>query len=412
MAPSKSWNRPWILVLLFGILLCFSAPALASASQPSPSADVDLICHTSNPAECYPRIFQPTDEFQIVHDDQELPNGLHVRLNIWTGQKEAKINVPGEGDASLEGLPVDRAVVVVDPEQNDAPPIPRGAPQYDTVGKIKEPEPEYAAQPFFKAMKMLKSGVKGENRDFDVALEGMEELSHDLYYGLKIAEDPAVLKSLFCMMADQSAPMVEGLAPRDQQAAAILAGALQNHPSALKAVAKEWNSIMGFRCPKSKKPLSQSFYASFMPTEPLEGAAAKAAANKVKAKTAAINGLIKSDAIRAEFLKNDGMRRLLEVLVPEDKEWATAQRKVGQLVLDTFLDEDMGAKLGQWPREARAKDAMCREVDGRTEEGCWDFHVERIMRAHKWDRSHWSRDLYDRLTALRKDGRVPPHVEL
>ncbi|CAM1507138.1 Fc.00g067790.m01.CDS01 [Cosmosporella sp. VM-42] len=420
MARSRSSNLAFILAMLFGILLCvFAASVSASESpsaSPSPSAEVDLICHTSNPDECYPRVFQAADEFQIVHDDQELPHGLHVRLNINTGLKEAKINVPDEVNPSLEGLPVDQAVLVVDPEQADAPNIPKGAPEYDTVGRIKEPqEPEenYAGKPFFEAMKILKKGAPGLDEAVDVALEGMEELSHDLYYGLKITEDPAVVKGLFCMMANQHIPIVDGgFTPRDQQAAAILAGALQNHPSALKEVAKQWDNLMAYKCPKTGKPLSEGFYARFVPYRMLDGAGAKIAAGRAKAKVAAINGLIKSDTIRAEFLKNDGMRRLLEVMLPESQDWATAQRKVGQTVLDTFLDEDMGAKTGQWPRTAKASDATCENFESQTDEGCWDYHVERIMKANKWDKDHWSKDLSKRLAKARRDEKAPPHVEL
>ncbi|KAF7544092.1 hypothetical protein G7Z17_g10222 [Cylindrodendrum hubeiense] len=417
MAPSraKATTLPLLLAMIFGVLLCIlAAPAQASSSsQPSPSADVDLICHTSNPDECYPRIFQPTDEFQTVREDQELPNGLHVRLNIWTGEKEAKINVPDEVDPSLEGLPVDQAVLVVDPQEPDAPPVPRGAPKYETVGKIKEPKPEYEAEPFFQAMKMLKSGDIDGGEVFDNALEGMEDLSHDIYYGLKITEDPAVLKGLFCLMADQGAPSADGITPRDQQAAAILAGALQNNPTALEKVINEWSKIMEFKCPQNDKPLSEGFYSSFMPSNTVTGDDAKQPAAKAKAKAGAINGLIKSDSIRAEFLKSAGMRNLLEVLVPEGKEWAAAQRKVGQLVLDTFLDEDMGAKLGQWPSTPRSTDVQCSTVEGQTNEGCWDYHVERIMKANKRDSGHWSKDLHDRLALARKNYKAPSgHQEL
>ncbi|KAF4452292.1 Nucleotide exchange factor SIL1 [Fusarium albosuccineum] len=413
MAPSRAKSLPLLLALIFAIVTCiFAAPAAALSSQPSPSAEVELICHTDNPQDCYPRVFQPTDEFQIVHDDQELPNGLHVRMNVWTGKKEAKINVPDESDPALQGLPVDHAVVVVDPEQPEAPQIPKGAPKYDPVGKIKEPEGDPEGKPFFAAMKLLKKGAVNGGKEFDDALEGMENLSHDIYYGLKVTEDPDVLKALFCLMVDQNGPSTEGVTPRDHQAAAILGGTLQNNAAALKEVTKEWSNLMGTKCPKTEKPLREVLYSSLVPLEHASGANSKVLAATAKAKVGAINGLVKSDVIRDEFLKNDGMRRLLELLIPEGKEWATAQRKVGQLVLDTFLDEDMGAKLGQWPRTARATDAECRVPETQTEEGCWDYHVAKIMKANKRDSGHWSRDLNDRLAALRKSGKIAPHVEL
>ena len=412
-----SRSRPshiiFLIFTLFAIILSAVASSSPAAAQPSPYADTDLICHTSNPKDCYPRIFQPTEDFQTVHDDQQLPNGLHVRVNIWTGKKEAKINVPGEEDASLEGLPVDRGIVLVEPEQPDAPQVPNSAPIYEAIGKVKEPEPGHESLSFSNALKMLKNDTSGSEGAFDDALEGLEEISHDIYYGLKIAEDPEVLRALFCLMADHSTPSIEEVTPRDQQAAAIIGSALQNNPLALKEVAQQWDDLMASKCPRDGTPLRQGFYSTFVPAAE-DTQDPKLAASKAKATVAAINGLIKDDGIRAEFLRNAGMQRLLEVLMmPENQEWAGAQRKAGQLVLDNFLDTNMGARLGQWPRASRWTDEQCRAAGSRAEEGCWDYHVERIMRANKRDKGHWSKDLHDRLKAARKGGASPPeHVEL
>ncbi|KND90265.1 Nucleotide exchange factor SIL1 [Tolypocladium ophioglossoides CBS 100239] len=408
MARGRSTSRPlsFLLAMILGVLVCLSVtPALAD-SKP------DLICHSSNPKECYPRVFQPTDEFQVVHDDQELPKGLHVRLNIWTGKKEAKINVPGEDDPALEGLPVDQAIVVVDPEQPDAPRVPKGAPEYEPVGKVKEP-PQHESESFVSVMKALGSGVIPDTHAFDEALEGLEELSHDIYYGLKVAEDSDVVKALFCLMADQKAPTSEAFTPRDQQAASILASALQNNPPALKEVTKVWPKLVDSKCPSNNKTLRESLYSSFIPASNVDPAGAKKSAARVKAKVSTINGLIKDSSFRSEFLKNGGMEGLLKVLVPEEKEWAGAQRKVGQLVLDNFLDEDMGAELGQWPKVPKLSDKQCQTGESTTAEGCWDYHVARIMKANKGGKSHWSRDLNNRLAAERKRSSAPPkHEEL
>ncbi|KAK5987357.1 Nucleotide exchange factor SIL1 [Cladobotryum mycophilum] len=400
------------LVVFLGLFLGFATAASSSGSkQPSKPAS-DLICHTSNPDECYPRVFQPTDEFQIVRDDQELPNGLHVRLNIWTGQKEAKINVPDETDPALEGLPVEQAVVLVEQEQLDTPQIPKGAPEYDPIGKIKEPPQQSGAVTFAEAFKMLKSGTIEDVHRFDTALEEMEELSHDIYYGLQITEDSEVVKALFCQMGQHDGRVIDGVTPRDQQAAAILAGALSNNPSALKEVVKVWDNLMDSNCPQGDVSVRKSFYSSFVPAEN-DATATKQSPSKVKAKVSAINGLIKDKSIRKDFLENGGMKRLLEVLIPEGKEWTTAQRKVGQLVLDTFLDEDMGAKLGQWPKTAKSDNKECKALESTRDEGCWDYHVERIMKANKGNGGHWSKDLHDRLAKARKMGnKAPKHEEL
>ncbi|KAI9172100.1 Nucleotide exchange factor SIL1 [Paramyrothecium foliicola] len=409
--PTAAWAT--LLLALTSLALVSSLP-LTAASQNTQSSKPDLICHTSDPKDCYPRIFEPTDEFQIVHDDQELPNGLHIRLNVWTGKREAKINVPDEQNPALEGLPVDSAVVLVDPEQPevDTPVIPKGAPAYEPVGKIKEPE-HGAQSSFTTALELLKSGVDSKNEAFDDALDSLEEISHDLYYGLKIAEDLEAVKALLCLMADQSQAATEGAKPWDHQAAMILSGALQNNPSALKEVTKVWPEIMAAQCPRDGAALNKSFYSSFVPVDTTNVSRSKAAALMAKAKVATINGLIKDDSIREEFMKHGGMGRLLEVLVPEGQEWAGAQRKVGQLVLDNFLDADMGAKLGQWPTADKLEDAQCQAKASSTEEGCWDYHVGRILAANKGDDEHWSKDVHDRMAALREQGAAAQeHVDL
>ena len=109
---------------------------------------------------------------------------------------------------------------------------------------------------------------------------------------------------------------------------------------------------------------------------------------------------------------------LLAVPVPggeQQHEWTGAQRRVGQLVLDNFLDEDMGATLGEWPTAARLADGQCSGSQGEgqgVQAGCWDYHVERLMKANKADKGHWSRDLHDRLAAARKQEKFVAHLEL
>jgi len=63
--------------------------------------------------ECYDKIFKPTNEFQEIKEGQQLPKGLHIRMNFETGKKEAKLNEP-------ENKVVNRELTIVDSnEQND-----------------------------------------------------------------------------------------------------------------------------------------------------------------------------------------------------------------------------------------------------------------------------------------------------
>ncbi|KAL7932178.1 hypothetical protein V8C35DRAFT_307606 [Trichoderma chlorosporum] len=406
---SRTRPLPLIVALILGLLCCLAVPAAASASQHSPQAGSDkqeLICHTSNPEECYPLVFEPTDEFQTVHDDQQLPNGLHVRLNIWTGEKEAKINVPDEINPALEGLPVDQAVVLVEQEQQETVQVPKGAPKYDNIGKVKEPAPGGGAQveaiAFMETFEMLKTGVIPSDEEFDHGLEGLEELSHDIYYGLKISEETDVVKALFCLMGAPEGQASPGATPRGQQAAAILAGALSNNPSALKEIAKIWPELLDSTCPHDGATVHELFYHRTI--SPADSPA------KVKAAVSAINGLLKDDDIRKHFLENGGMKQLLPILFQDKAEWAGAQRKIGQLVLDTFLDEDMGAQLGQWPRGQALSNQACVLPETALEDGCWDYHAEMMVGLHG---TPWSKELRKRLASARKaNSKLPNHGEL
>ncbi|KAK8082323.1 nucleotide exchange factor SIL1 [Apiospora saccharicola] len=224
------------------LLFSFVVSSIATVSPPpapascSPSAEGELICHTDNPAECYPKVFSPTDEFQLVHDDQDLPSGLHVRMNIWTGEKEAKLNVPGAENAALEGLPVEQAVMVVDPDLSEAKPsIPSGAPVYEPVGVVKEPRGKEPG--FFQALEKVKqhrnAAFSADSSILEDALAELEDFSHDMYYGQQITGDEDILRALFHILTKRDSEEVTKRSYADRRdflAATTLSSALQNNP--------------------------------------------------------------------------------------------------------------------------------------------------------------------------------------
>lgn len=404
MAPSRAYRRPFghffAITLLLGIILLFVQPATSNPSEQTADGE-ELICHTDDPAQCYPRVFQATDEFQVVKPDQEIPSGLHVRLNIWTGEKEAKINVLDDNDPALDGLPVDSGVVVVDQEAQPhaEPRIPKDAPEYEPVGAIKEPPVEEAG--FWESLDVIKKWPAVGVAEVKAALENLE-LSSDIYYGLKLTEDSEAVKSLFCLMVGHDA---SGATLDDRQAAArILGGAVQNNIKALAEIEKNWAGLMASTCPSASHDLETAFYASFMPTaDDLAGLSAEEYARAVSRAGSAVfaaKGLIKNAAIRDDFIAKGGMKNLLEVLAVRDERWAPAQRKVGHLLLDTFLDAEGGATLGVWPTGEPASDAVC--ANGEVQEGCVEFYVKSIMERNKGEQGHWSVEVYDRLRAARK----------
>ncbi|KAL2263377.1 hypothetical protein VTK26DRAFT_7016 [Humicola hyalothermophila] len=443
---------PLNLVALIGLIACgasASSSSSAEASPPSPSTEVELICHTDNPAECYPKVFQPTDEFQVVHPDQDLPMGLHVRLNINTGQKEAKINVPDEDNPALEGLPVDSSVVIVDRDDQDTPKkqpvkIPSEAPAYDPVGKIKKPKSadEGEGNAFYKSLTILKKGL-----DIDGALEMLEEISHDIYYGLKIAEDYDTVRELFCLASSPFASSSTEQTNRARLAALTLASAAQNNPSALASISDHWPQLATSTCASSAPSPLPLGLATFHLTPPPSTSSSSAPATSpavLKARISSLRSLLRSPTIRSAFLSADGPTHLLRLLTTdpsttssssspsssspkgnkkedEEDDLRPAQRSAAFLLLDNFLDPDMGATLGEWPTKAQAPDAECSAaaagagagagaggeggegtVGGAEEEACWDWHLARVAERHKKDKTHWSHELRRRVAEQRR----------
>ncbi|KAL2165963.1 hypothetical protein VTG60DRAFT_3545 [Thermothelomyces hinnuleus] len=415
-----------------------SSAAGESPSSPSPSADVELICHTDNPAECYPKVFQATDEFQVVHPDQELPMGLHVRLNVYTGVKEAKLNVPDEHNPALEGLPVDSSVVVVEREQAEeqANPPPN-APSYDPAGSVKKPksaDPEEGSA-FYKSLTILKKGL-----DVDGALEMLEEISHDIYYGLKIAEDYDTIHELFCLSTRN--PEDETALGRARIASLILASTLQNNPKALAEIESHWTKLAPSTC-RGGDPLETSIFA-LLPAASRGSAQAQEQTQTqtqaepavtpnpglTKARLSLLTSLLKSPLFRTAFLSPSqpasagGASHILRILTTpysggqqqqaeqnKDEEWTSAQRRAAILLIDTFLDADMGATVGQWPTKAQLTDKECAalfdgnpESEGREEE-CADWLIKRLSDRHKKDKAHWSHDLWKRMKGRDKGRR-------
>ncbi|XXG93944.1 hypothetical protein Hte_000194 [Hypoxylon texense] len=412
MGSSYMRNLRKIAILFALISFLFSSFTSASASSSStspsesPSAETELICHTDNPAECYPKVFSATEEFQVVRDDQDLPPGLHVRLDIQTGQKQAKLNNPEEGNSALQGLPVDRSIVVIDPDtpQDDQPPIPSGAPAYEPVGVVKAPKEKNEG--FTQALKTVKKDPNFSPSDeLDRALQDLEDLSHDMYYGLQIAQDAEALQALFCLLTKRDASAAAEERPLTERpdflASSILASSIRNNQPALRAVEASWDAVVAKPCqnPRDAGSLGSELYAQLEPTSGPGTAEEAAEAYFTRLHLAVWDGLLKSPKIKAEFLANDGMRSFLQILLRRGEAWDGRRARVARIVSDIFLDEEVGAVLGVWPTESVVSDASVCEKSGGNDEGCWEYHLEVIGRDPR--NADWSQPLLDMLRRRR-----------
>ncbi|KAI1504371.1 hypothetical protein F5X99DRAFT_37332 [Biscogniauxia marginata] len=407
----RNLSKAIFSVFLIVFVVCSFTSASSSSPLESPSAETELLCHTDNPAECYPKVFVATEEFQVVHDDQDLPPGLHVQLDVQTGQKQAKLyNPTEENSAALEGLPVDQAVIVVDPgQQPNEPHIPAGAPAYEPIGVVKEPREKNEG--FAQAVQIVKEYLKqSDSARHDVpdevlqALDTLEELSHDMYYGLQIAQDAEAVETLFCLLAKRDATQVQMwpvTARPDFLASSVLAATVANNAPALRELERSWDAVMGKPCKFTSRPLRHELYHELAPaTEPgSEGEALEA--DFARLNLAVLHGLLKSPKIRDEFMDNDGMRSLLLVLLREGEAWAPRRARAAEIVSDTFLDEDIGATLGIWPTQGPTDAAICAEGGPESlGDECWEYHLEKIGRESP-DAANWSKPLLSLLQQRR-----------
>lgn len=379
-------------------LILFLIFALLSVGGAATEEAQELICSSENSQDCYPKIFQATDEFQIIREGQEIPHGLHVRLDVTTGKKEAKLNDPAEKDSALEGLPVDTSMVIVDSAEGseDVPSVPKGAPAYEPVGKIKAPQTENQA--FYDSLTVLKT-LSLNDRPVDAALSILKDIAHDIYYGLKVAEDANAVKELLCMMSSQdlfAKDFDDEAVKQAGDAAYIIGSALQNNQKALVEVENSWPDISKAKCAGADRTFSDLVFNSLIPDTQSSDATSKSEGKQLsltKAKSSALRGLIKSPVIRDDFLANGGMAQVLKILIIERPELVADQQKLANLVMDNFLDEDMGATLGVWPRAG--------DVDHD-----WDYKLKDLAKLHKSDKGHWSAELWKRLQEQRKASRA------
>jgi nucleotide exchange factor SIL1 len=373
----NKFSVTWIIYIMRSrISKCFlgiSFFGLAIAALPassSPLAHTELICHTKNADECYPRIFQPTKDFQIIKEDQDLPPGLHVRMNIWTGEKEARLNIPmeGEEDASPEVV-TEQAVVIVDQPESEEPiedsepamrdRVRQKPPVYEAAGKIQPPIPAEGnnndASSFQRALLTLSKAPNNRmEADVESALSALADLSHDIYYGVELVKNKAALLHLVDLIVETTTVPT----PERRLAASVLGHALQNNPTALKEALESYPS------------------AESLMTEMYKGLKAETDAVAAKAKIYALSGLTKDQGMRDTFLEQGGMKVLLKIFLNAGDSWEGARIKVTEFVMDTFLDADMGAEVGVWPKGPVEDEAVCHSANSRLQDGCWEFHIK------------------------------------
>lgn len=265
-------------------------------------------------------------EWQVIEPDQEIPPGAHIRLNMQTGVRECKVNIPGEGSeykAVAVELPPNEgsaSVVVVSAEEAPAPSIkpPPPPPNDDPYGAIKVPTTAQSEElPFTDAVSVILDSKSFSDTKLNDALFSLEGLVHEMYWGLQIAT-PKSVNALLNLVHTSTNPSIR------KSAALVIGSALQNNPKALK------NAINGGG--KIEVRLIETLLVA------LEHETDDSARLRIMY---ALSQGIKSNRTYEDFIRIGGIRKLLDLFQKADTDGGEFKGKVSTFVEDNFLNDDM-----------------------------------------------------------------------
>lgn len=247
----------------------------------------------------------------------------------------------------------------------------------NSLGIIEPPPPSSGEElsTFEKAL----LGIKMEARSFDSALNDLLDLAHDLYYGLEIVKDGPVIEKLVCLTlgsGSQKFPAREK--NRGKKAAQILKASLQNNPTALAQAATFWGMIFHPNCGPDMEEAKIQRKGDFV-TFLRNNLGKEKDPATLKAKVGAISGLLREERFRTSFLEKKGMELLLAMYLKKGPTFDIVREKVAQTVTDNFLDEELGAAVGLWPKVKRQETKTCEMKKKTLGDGCWEHHVESYL---------------------------------
>ncbi|KAH9244059.1 hypothetical protein BASA81_018581 [Batrachochytrium salamandrivorans] len=247
---------------LLGLVVNALVRVAAVTGYPYSIAD-QTICQLppSGVDDCYPLVFVPSEVFQAIRPGQQVPKGLHIRMNFETGVKEAKLLAPHDPPLTEEELisvtlSEDAGSVEVDmthslydssnedmfaldgkskdiilkevPETTAAQPsIPNRliagkdkiAPEYERPAGLKGSK----AQAFDQTLLELKSSTN--QITVNLILDHLDYVVHQIDYGINFAKSDIAIPILVDLMRGEDPHIRE-------RAAEIVGNALSNNPKA------------------------------------------------------------------------------------------------------------------------------------------------------------------------------------
>lgn len=244
----KLFNFQTALVVS-GFLLALSRALIVDTNE-------EIICDPDSPSDCYPRLFVPTAEWQAIKPGQDIPPGLHVRMNVDTLTREAKILDPNEdtNNGSLEEPVSDLVVSDISQEeqqQQEAEILEeqKGSIQQKIVDAYKDngqvpdkPKPHVSIEDlndYESAVNQLSFFFEDRNTAFlSKALDVLVDLSHDIEFGMKLSRD----QSIFDILQKISHNLSPNEADLKEKIFRIMGSTLRNNPEAVKNVLDKQSS--------------------------------------------------------------------------------------------------------------------------------------------------------------------------
>ena len=272
MSKNLLFNLPSALKLV--LILSLPSTIYAKSPVPSPEAHTELICHTQHASECYPAIFQPTIHFKPIHDDQSLPPGLHVRMNLATGLKEARLNVPEPDGVSKADLVIIDDVklpkIEGEREEDEVKEVEEEPVQVGGIHDQSTPDRDYPYIPdaldaeesslFDSATSALLSSSPPISEETLLStLTALTDLLHSHHWGLTFTSSRSLVQKLLSTLnqhpSSPSSNSNQPINPETRSQAALLLGtAIQNNPEARSALLSHFPSSDDASADDNRKP--------------------------------------------------------------------------------------------------------------------------------------------------------------
>lgn len=226
---------PYVTLLLLASVI--SARIIDSSAE--------LICPSESPLDCYPQLFEPTNQWQVVREGQQIPPGLHVRVNLETGLEEARLLQ--QDDLS------NAEVVLVDTDTDKTPELDLNSDEVkqklqETINEYRERKKAFSKNKishadltdFDLSVNEIVGYQPGDSTyRLEQALSTLSELGHDIEFGAKLADNAVIIHSMTGLAEEMLSSTEKISNPINVRLAEliyrVIGSSLRNNPEAVEA---------------------------------------------------------------------------------------------------------------------------------------------------------------------------------